>query len=103
MPRPTSIKVFGQKYVIKYDYADPENYGMTDSAINTIFLKGGLQEDKLVRVFMHELTHAVIHETPLCDRKRFDVEEVCDIVGFHILDALKDNPKVLEWVLADEV
>jgi Zn-dependent peptidase ImmA (M78 family) len=101
--RPTGIKIFGQKYVIKYDYKVEEDYGMTDSAINTIYLRGTLPEDKLKRVFMHELTHAVIHETPLCDRRRFDVEEVCDIVGFHILDALKDNPKVFEWVFADEV
>lgn len=98
MPRPKVVKVFGQKYKVQYDYKSTENYGLTDSAINTIFVDGRLPEDKLMRVFMHEVTHAVIHETPLSLRKRFDVEEVCDIVGFHILDTLQNNPEILEWV-----
>jgi hypothetical protein len=34
----------------------------------------------------------------LAQRKRFDVEEVCDLVGYHIVDTLQDNPALLEWV-----
>lgn len=101
MTRPTSMKIFGQKYTIRYDYENPDEYGVTNQATNTIHLRGKLPEDKLIRVFMHEVTHAVIFETPLSLRKRFDLEEVCDIVGFHILDAIKDNPKVLAWVMQD--
>ena len=99
MDKPTSIKIFGIKYKIKYDHKSPNSYGMTDSGLNTIHLRPNLNEDKMIRVFMHEVTHALIHETPLAMRKRFDVEEVCDIVGFHLLDILKDNPKILEWIL----
>lgn len=98
MNRPTSIKVFGQKYKIKYDYKDEENYGETDSQTNTIYIRDNLPKDKEFRVFMHEVTHAVIAETPLAERKRFTEEEVCDIVGFHIMDVLKDNPMIVEWL-----
>lgn len=101
MAKPTSIKIFGQKYVIKYDHKETDSYGLTDSSINTIYLRNNLPEDKMIRVFMHEVTHAVIHETPLSTRKRFDVEEVCDIVGFHLVDCLKDNPNILKWILKD--
>lgn len=101
MKKPIAIKIFGQKYRIRYDYESEDAYGLTDQSTNTIYLRGGLPEDKLIRVFMHEVTHAVIFETPLSLRKRFDVEEVCDIVGFHLVDTLKDNPIVLEWILGE--
>lgn len=98
MIKPTSVKVFGQKYKIKYDYVSEENHGITDFDTNTISIASGLPEDKLLRVLMHEITHAIINGTPLCNRKRFIEEEVCDIVGFHFIDMLKDNPALLEWV-----
>jgi len=50
---------------------------------------------------MHEITHAVIAETPIHDRKRFNEEEVCDIVGFHFMDTLKQNPKLWEWLIKE--
>lgn len=101
MTRPTSIKVFGQKYKVRYDYESNENNGLTDFDSNTIFVRPVLQEDKLFRVLMHEVTHAIINETPLCDRKRFSNEEVCDIVGFHFIDMLKDNPSIVAWLLKE--
>jgi len=103
MNRPTSIKVFGQKYKVRYDYESEENNGLCDPDKNTIHISPLMQDDKLFRVLMHEATHAVIAETPLHDRKRFNEEEVCDIVGFHFMDMLKDNPKLLEWLNAPEV
>jgi Zn-dependent peptidase ImmA (M78 family) len=99
--RPTYLKVFGQKYKIKYDYASTENFGMTDQETNTIHIRGQLQEDKIVRVFMHEITHAILNETPYSLRKRFDVEEVCDIVGYFLMPALKDNPHIVDYIFSD--
>jgi hypothetical protein len=61
-------------------------------------MRHNLPEDKMVHVLMHEVTHAVIHESLLSMRKRFDVEEVCDLVGYHIVDILKDNPALVEWL-----
>jgi hypothetical protein len=61
-------------------------------------MRHNLPEDKMIHVLMHEITHAVIHESLLANRKRFDVEEVCDLVGYHIVDTLQDNPALLEWV-----
>lgn len=101
MKRPSSIKIFGQKYRIRYDYASDENLGETDANTNTIWLRSNMPEDKLIRVLGHEITHAVINETPMSLRKRFDVEEVCDIVGYHILDVLKDNPEVLQYIIRE--
>jgi hypothetical protein len=62
-------------------------------------MRHNLPEDKMIHVLMHEVTHAVIHESLLANRKRFDAEEVCDLVGYHIVDVLKDNPALVEWVL----
>jgi hypothetical protein len=99
--RPTSLKVFGQKYKIRYDYTSVENMGLTDSEVNTIHIRGSLQEDKIARVLMHEVTHAVLGETPYSQRQRFDVEEVCDIVGYFVMPVLKDNPRVAEYILSE--
>ena len=101
MKRPTSIKIFGQKYKIKYTLEDKDAYGMTTSETNTIELRPDLPEDKLIRVFVHEITHAIIFETPMSTRKRFDVEEVCDIVGYHVVDMLKENPEIVQYILRE--
>ena len=50
---------------------------------------------------MHEITHACIDESVMSGRRRFDVEQVCDIVGYHVLVVLKDNPKLLEWLIQE--
>lgn len=98
MPRIYSLKIFGQKYKIDYTHTDEDSYGVTISGANRISIRHRLPEDKLIRVLMHEVTHAVIHESLAANRKRFDVEEVCDLVGFHITDVLKDNPHLVEWI-----
>lgn len=103
MNKPTSVKIFGQKYKIKYDHQEEDSYGESDPATNTISIRPNLPEDKLVRVLMHEITHAILFESPLCDRKRFEVEEVCDIVGYQVTDILKDNPNILAFVMREIV
>lgn len=101
MARPTSVKIFGQRYKIKYDYDSTENNGLCDPDNNTIHISPLMQDDKLFRTLMHEITHAVIAETPIRERKRFNEEEVCDIVGFHFMDTLKANPALVEWLFSD--
>lgn len=101
MKRPTSAKIFGQKYRIAYDFKEQENLGETDLDINKISIRGELQEEKIIRVLMHEITHAVIGESPMTGRKRFNEEEVCDIVGYLVIPALKENPRLVEYVFSD--
>ena len=91
MKRPTSINILGIKYKIKYNLDDEDAYGETDPDTNVINLRPDLPEDRLIRVLAHEITHAVIFETPFSTRKRFDLEEMCDIVGYHFIAALRDN------------
>lgn len=98
MIRPTKVKIFGQIYKVRYDYISEVGNGLCDPDNNTIHISPAMQDDKLFRVLMHEITHAVIAETPLYLRKRFNEEEVADIVGFHFMDMLKDNPILLEWL-----
>ena len=100
MPRIYSVKIFGQRYKIDYALQDEDSYGLTFSANNRISMRHNLTEDKMIHVLMHEVTHAVIHESLLANRKRFDVEEVCDLVGYHIVDVLKDNPALVEWLFS---
>lgn len=99
--RPTTLKVFGQKYKIRYDYTSEENYGLTDEATNTIHIVGKLQEDKIARVLMHEITHAILNETPFSLRQRFDLEELCDIVGYFVMPALKDNTHIVDYIMSE--
>lgn len=97
--RPTSVKIFGQKYTILYDYKDNDSYGLCVFDKNIIHIRPELQDDKLFRVLMHECAHAIINETPLANRKRFSNEEVCDIVGYHFIDMLGDNPSLVAWLV----
>ena len=99
MKRPKFINVSGQRYKIKFDLADPDAYGLTTSDTNTIQLRPDIPEDKLLRVLTHEITHAVIFETPFSTRKCFDVEEICDIIGYHFLNVLRDNPELVTYLL----
>jgi len=101
MKRPTSLRISGIKYRVKYTLDDPDAIGETNSETNTISLREGLPEDKAIRVLVHELTHAVIFETPFANRKRFELEEVCDIVGWHFLDMLRNNPEVAQYILRE--
>jgi len=104
MSRPTLVKILGQKYKIKYDLPIGEGddtLGETLQSTSTIRIQPHLQEDKMAGVLLHEITHAVIDESVMSERKRFGVEEVCDIVGYHILSVLKDNPTVLEWLIKE--
>jgi len=101
MKRPITVKIFGQKYKVKYDQKGDDFLGTTSSNDNTIHIRDGMQDDKTARVFMHEVTHAILHESTLGDRKRFDVEEVCDIVGYHIVDMLCANQDIAEWILKE--
>ena len=101
MKRPTTIRISGIKYKITYDHADPDAFGETDAEKNVISLRNNLPDDKLIRVLVHEITHAVIFETPFSTRKRFDVEEMCDIVGWHFVDALRNNPEVTAYILRE--
>jgi hypothetical protein len=101
MNKPKSIHISGMKYKIKYDLADPEAYGLTDPDTNTIYIRPDIPEDKMIRVFVHEITHAVVFETPFSTRKRFDLEEMCDIVGYHFLNALRDNPEIVQYILRE--
>ena len=106
MTRPTSLKIFGQRYKVRYDLPvlgdGSDALGLCDQASSTIRIQGHLQEDKMASVLMHEITHAVIEESAMGARKRFDIEEVCDIVGYHVFVVLKDNPKLWEW-LSNEI
>lgn len=101
MKRPTSIRISGIKYKINYDLDDPMAFGETDSELNIIKLRNNLPDDKLIRVLMHEVTHAVVFETPFSTRKRFDLEEMCDIVGWHVIDALRNNPDLTAYILRE--
>ena len=101
MKRPKSILVSGIRYKVKYDLTDPDAYGLTTSDTNTIQLRPELPEDKSIRVLVHEITHAVIFETTMSVRKRFDLEEVCDIVGYHFLNVLRDNPELTAYLMRE--
>jgi hypothetical protein len=101
MKRPISLKISGIKYRIKYTCEDPDALGLTDPETNIIYLRDGIPEDKLIRVLVHELTHAVIFETPFSTRKRFDLEEICDIVGWHFVDMLRSNPEIVQYILRE--
>lgn len=98
---PKTLKIFGQKYNVKYDYESTENNGFCEADKNLISISPNLQDDKLFRVLMHEITHAIIAETPLYGRKRFNEEEICNIVGFHFIDMLKDNPILVDWLIKE--
>lgn len=101
--RPKSIKIFGQKYKVQYNLPEGESdtLGMCNQANSTISIQPHLQEDKMAGVLMHEITHACIDESVMSGRKRFNVEEVCDIVGYHVLVVLKDNPTLLAWLIKE--
>ena len=98
MSQPTSVKIYGGKYEVQYNYQSIENNGLCTPDKNLIQIVPGLPEGKTFRVLMHEIVHAMINESPLRNKKHFVEEEVCDILGFQFIDMLKHNPEIVKWL-----
>jgi hypothetical protein len=101
MKLPKYVKIHGQKYGINNTWVSDDKLGETHSDTNQINIVSGLSNDKLLQVLLHEMTHALLAESPLIYRKRFNEEEVADIVGAQVLGALKDNPFILRYILKE--
>lgn len=98
MTQPILVKIYGSSYEVKYDYQSTENNGLCTPDKNLIQIVPNLPAGKTFRVLMHEIVHALINESPLRNNKHFREEEVADLLGFHFIDMLKDNPEIVKWL-----
>ena len=71
--------------------------GTSDTDSLTIALRGGMPHTTMADTLLHEITHAVLRPLKLDP----DLEErVCMQIGSQLLDVLRSNPKLVEYVVA---
>jgi hypothetical protein len=110
MSRPTKVKVghvlFTIKWVDKDDWKDPETDGTMEMSSGTIEINVGPEESMEIHrqeCLMHEILHAVFATTQITHEKWHrldDVEEhVVRYTSPTLMNVLRDNPKVLEYLL----
>lgn len=78
------------------------NWGTTHFKSKKIYVDNSLNDKDIYEVLVHELTHAILFETQIKEVKKFNEEDVCEMMGMYgkiIIDLAED---VLgQWSLDD--
>lgn len=78
------------------------NWGTTHFKSKKIYVDNSLNNKDIYEVLVHELTHAILFETQIKKVKKFNEEDVCEMMGMYgkvIIDLAED---VLgQWSLDD--
>ena len=65
----------------KLSYKGSPAWGLTYYKIKSIYIDKELAKDHKLEVIRHELTHAVIFETQLSEHKKYNEEDMCELVA----------------------
>lgn len=57
--------------------------GTTHYYHHAIYINKEMRRDDKLATLRHELTHAFIYETQICDKSEYSEEELCDLVGIY--------------------
>lgn len=101
MKIPSSIMIKGNKWFVKVKknlkLDDDSVNGLCDPDVNTIFLDSELKDTERLRVYLHELVHAILHDAHISGHKGgVDgiVEEViCDAISIEFLRLFEIKPR----------
>lgn len=68
-------------------------WGMTWYREKSIYIDKELPKDQKIDTIRHELTHAVIFETQFAHNKKYNEEDLCDLMGIYgkIINDLADK------------
>ena len=58
-------------------------WGMTWYREKAIYIDKSLPKDRKIETIRHEITHAVIFETQFTHNKKYNEEDMCDLVGIY--------------------
>ena len=74
-----------------------DEVGTSDADSLMIALRGGSPHTAMADTLLHEITHAVLRPLKL----EHELEErVCMQIGSQLLDVLRSNPKLVEYLVA---
>jgi hypothetical protein len=76
------------------------NWGTTHFKSKKIYVDNSLDDEDIYEVLVHELTHAVLFETQVKEVKKYNEEDVCEMMGMYgkiIIDLAEEVLK--QWYL----
>jgi len=93
MEVPNEVNIMGIKYQISYLEAPVDNgeavWGYTEYEQAKIVLRSGMNAEKTMQTFLHELMHAMIHE--MGDDARCNDESLVSPLSNVLFQVLKEN------------
>ena len=96
VPMPGAVKIGPHTYTIIRAYRKGEN-GYCDMDSLKLAVQPRLRKTKAQEVLLHEIMHALTHPT-LCSARKFTDEDFVTGVTPLLLQTLKDNPDLIEYL-----
>lgn len=89
MKKLKSLKIFGVKYKVTVDTLNGNVVGLCDKATKRLFVEECVADkDEAMKILVHEIHHALLHESNLDQVVSPEVEELLCLMSEKIVDLL---------------
>jgi len=96
---PPSIKIGATDYTVRIEDTLPDDdFGYSDSRLQEIAISKDQNKQAAADTLLHEILHAIWHESGLFAIKRPDEETIVRITSTWLCLVFRDNPDVLTFI-----
>lgn len=96
---PVVIKIGAVDYTIELqDNLEDDDYGYCDSHTQRIVLSKDQNKQSIGDTLLHEIMHAIWHESGLFSVKRPDEEQIVRTTSTWMCLVFRDNPEILPFI-----
>jgi len=97
---PGTVKIGSVVYLISLvDKLEDDDYGMCDSHTQMIYISKDQSAQHVTDTLLHEIMHAIWHESGLFSVKRADEEQIVRTTSTWITMVLKENPAIAALII----
>ena len=94
MKKLKSLKIHGVKYKVTLGKLTPNILGLCDKANKHLFIEDELNDEELtIKILVHEITHALLHESNIDQVITGEVEELLCLMNERLVEILKVGVK----------
>lgn len=97
---PSTVKIGPVVYLISLvDKLDDDDYGMCDPHTQMIYISKDQSAQHATDSLLHEITHAIWHESGLFNLKRPDEEQIVRTTSTWLTMVFRDNPTIATFII----